>query len=238
MNEIIEEKSITEETEKWLSIAKKSQSRTLSNGDIIYDDSVATGKSLLGLKITKVKFRNQEYYLKANRYLLLIILKYLIENNKINLNKELPLKNHPANERCLLNDRPFHADNNQMSNILIVRTDTQKFYIESKLDTNTIHNACYSLLSSYKIPIESLEVQYSKKRRRVAYKYLNKLKKQGYCLVYDSSISGDLDANEICNDFIIEQNESDVNCDGADFFDLSDEDAEFKDDSRDFFDLD
>jgi|GEM_PF-4195506 len=199
MNEIIEEKSITEETEKWLSIAKKSQSRTLSNGDIVFNDSVATGKSLLGLKITNVKFLNQEYYLKANRYLLLIIFKYLIENNKINLNKELPLKNHPANKRCILNDRPFHADDNQMSDILIVRTDTKKHYIESKLDTNTIHNACYSLLSSYKIPLKSLEVQYSKKRRRVDFKYLKELKKQGYCLVYDSSISGDLDTSEINN---------------------------------------
>ena len=191
MNEIIEEKSITEETEKWLSNKKKSQSKTLPDGDIVYNDSVATDKTLFGLKITKVKFLNQEYYVKANRYLLLNIFKYLIDNNKINLKKELPLKNHPANERCLLNDRPFHADDNQMSDILIVRTDTKKFYIESKLDTNTIHNACYSLLSSYKIPIESLEVQYSKKRRRVAYKYFNELKKQGYCLVYDSSISGE-----------------------------------------------
>ena len=44
-----------------------------------------------------------------------------------------------------------------------------------------------------------------------------------------------LDANEICNVSIIEQNESDVNCDGADFFDSSDEDAEFIDDSKRFF---
>lgn len=131
MKTTIEDKRLTERAIELISILKNPQNKTMPNKAIVLCNPVATGKSLLGLKITKVKFHNQEYLLKANRYLLVIILKYLIENNKIDLKKELPLKNNITKRRCLLNNRPWHADGYKMRDVLLLKIDGDKFYIES-----------------------------------------------------------------------------------------------------------
>ena len=162
---------------------------TRANDDLILNEPVGGSRSMLGMKITKVKFLGKEYYLKANRYLLLIVLTYLVENDMIDLIEELPLKNISTNKRCLINYRPFHADDYKMKDIIYLNTEGGCLYMETKLDTPTIHDASYKLLRRYKIPVENLEVQYSKKRRKVPPEYVMELKRQGYCPVDDSSIS-------------------------------------------------
>ena len=194
MNTIIEQNSKT----------KNAQTKTMLK-DIIVSSNKKYA-NLLGLKITRVTFQNKQYLLKANRYLLVIILKYLIENNKINLKNELPLKNASTNERCLLNNTPWHTDGNKMRDVLKLESIQGLLYIESKLDTNAIQDSCFNLLRRYKVPTDSLEVQYSEERAKVADKYIEEFKRQGYCLVDNSSLSNDLKATEIKNKLLTNKN--------------------------------
>lgn len=158
---------------------------TVSKKDLVLNDSVGGDRSLLGMKITKVKFLGREYYLKANRYLLFLVLTYLVENNMIDLLEELPLKNLSTNKRCLINYRPYHSDNYKMRDKLYLNS----LFLETKLDTPTIHDATYKLLRRYKIPVDSLEVHYSYKKKRVPLKYVKEIRSKGYCLVENNSYS-------------------------------------------------
>ena len=194
MNTIIEQNSKT----------KNAQTKTMSKDIIVTSDKKYA--NLLGLKITRVTFQNKQYLLKANRYLLVIIFKYLLENNKINLKNELPLKNSSTNERCLLNSKPFHKDGQEMRDVLKLESMQGWLYIESKLDTNAIQDSCFNLLRRYKIPQDSLEIQYSEKRRKVPDKYVKDLNRQGYCLVDNSSISSPWKATEINNKVLTNKN--------------------------------
>jgi hypothetical protein len=194
MNEIIEQNSKS----------KNAHTKTMSKY-IIVSSNHKYG-SLLKQKITRVKFQNKEYLVKANRYLLVIILKYLVENNKIDLKTELPLKISSTNERCLLNSKPFHKDGCEMRDVLPLKSRQGLLYIECKLDTNTIQDSCFYLLRRYKIPTDCLEVHYSKKRAKVDDKYMAKVKKQGYCLVDDSSFSGAWKPTKINNKLVTNKN--------------------------------
>jgi hypothetical protein len=204
MNNVIENERLKERAIELFSKSKNAQMETMSK-DIIVSSSHKYA-TLLGLKITRVKFQNKEYLLKANRYLLLFILKYLIENNKIDLKRELPLKTSASNIRSLFNTKPFHSDDYPMSDILHLKSDNERFYIGAKLDTNAIHYAAFYLLRRYKIPIENFEVHYVKRKNVVEPKYAKILKKQGYCLVDDSGISSDWEATEINNKLLTNKN--------------------------------
>ncbi|WP_340113645.1 hypothetical protein [Maribellus mangrovi] len=160
---------------------------TMTNKDLILKDSVGGDRSLLGMKITKVKFLGKEYYLKANRHLLVIVLKYLVEKDMIDLIEELPLKNINTNKRCLINYRPFHADDYKMKDLIYLNTEGGCLYLETKLDTPTIHDACYNLMRRYGITKGSLEVHYSDKKIKVPVKYKKKVRRNGYCLINDDN---------------------------------------------------
>lgn len=162
---------------------------TSINDDLILNGPVGGCRSMLGMKISKVRFLGQEYYLKANRYLLFIVLKYLVENEMINLAEELPLKNLSTNKRCLINYRPYHSDDYKMKDKLYLKSESVSLFLETKLDTPTIHDASYKLLRRYKIPVESLEVHYSDKKKSVPMKYVKEIKSKGYCLIENNSYS-------------------------------------------------
>jgi hypothetical protein len=184
MTTIMEDKRLKERAIEWFPKTKNAQTKTISKDIVVTSNKKYP--SLLGLKITRVTFQNKEYMLKANRYLIVIIVKYLVENNKIDLQKEqkeLPLKSSNTNERCLLNSEPFHKDGYEMRDVLTLKSTQGWLYIESKLDTNAIQNSCFNLLRRYNVPIDSLEVEYSEKRRKIPGEYVKKIKRQGYCLV-------------------------------------------------------
>jgi len=196
MNKTLEKRSLKKSTEKSEIELKKEQEIIKSIDKFAMDEPNRIPSKILGLKITKVFFQNKEYLVKANRYAILMILQHLLDNNKIDLKDELPLKINRINRRCILNDGPFHPNKNKMRDIHVLKTINDKLYSETKLDSHTIHNGCYSLLRKYDIPIEDLKIEYSKKRPRAVSQYQKALKTKGYCLV-NKIITTDLNNNNI-----------------------------------------
>ncbi|NPD44660.1 hypothetical protein [Lentimicrobium sp. S6] len=181
MNNTLEKRSLNKSKSKSVIELKKEQKIINSKDKFVLDKPTSLNSKILGLKITRAVFQNKEYIVKANRYAILMILQHLLDNNKIDLKEELPLKINKSNSRCILNDKPSHPNNYKMRDIHILKTINDKLYAETKLDTHTIHNGCYSLLYRYSIPIESLKIEYSKKRTKAGSQYKEALKTKGYC---------------------------------------------------------
>lgn len=197
MKKTPEKRSLNKSKSKSVIELKKEQKIIHSKDKFVMDEPNQIQSKLLGLKITKVFFQNKEYLVKANRYAILMILQHLLDNDKIDLKEELPLKINSSYSRCILNDEPSHSKDSNMKDIHILKAKQDKLYSETKLDTHTIHNGCYSLLYRYDIPIEDLKIEYSKKRTRADHMYKEALKTQGYCLV-NKTITTDLN-NDIIN---------------------------------------
>jgi hypothetical protein len=192
MTKILRKRSLKKSTNDSVLVLKKHQ-KPISSGDRFTLEKPVRERSILpGLKITKVTFQNNEYIVKANRYLLLMILQQLLDNNKIDLKEDLPLKINSTNERCILNDKLHHPNDYKMKDIHSLKNVSGKLFAETKLDTHTIHNGCYSLLRRYKIPIEDLKVEYSKKRPKADSQYKDALKKIGYCRLENTNLIDDL----------------------------------------------
>ncbi len=183
MTIILEKRSLKKSTYKSVLVLKKHHKLIGSSDRFVEEKPVIERSKLLGLKITKVVFQNKEYIVKANRYLILMILQQLLDSNKIDLKEDLPLKINSLHERCILNDKYVHPNGNKMRDIHTLKSKSGKLFAETKLDTHSIHNGCYSLLRKYDIPIEDLKIEYSKKRPKVDPQYENALKTIGYCLV-------------------------------------------------------
>ncbi len=183
--------------------SKKHRNRTAIKDSIVLSNPITEAKLLDGLKIRKVKFLNNEYLIRANKYLLLIVFKYLIESNLIDLKNDIPLRTKPANKKYLLNTQPLDPYGEKMNNVLHLKNAGENFYIESKFGTKAIHNACYDLLKRYNIPIENLQIHYAKKRAEVTGKYKKQLKYKGYCTIDDSSLPFDVKSDKINKESVV-----------------------------------
>ena len=133
---------------------------------IIYRGPIEKGGNLSGLEITKIILDKKEFVPRANRYLLKIVLNYLVYKMKINLLFDLPYKANSNTTRCLINNSKFHPNNKKMSDILPLLDGNEDYYIDTKGSTNSLHNLCYELLRKHNLSADILEIHYSKRVKK------------------------------------------------------------------------
>ena len=56
----------------------------------------------------------------------------------------------------LINNSKFHPDDKKMSDILPLLEESNKYYIDTKSLTNSLHNLCYRLLKKHDLPNDIL----------------------------------------------------------------------------------
>ena len=132
----------------------------------IYRGQIKKGENLSGLEITKIVLDNKEFKPRANRYLLKIVLNYLVCKTKINLLFDLPYKANPNTTRCLINNSMYHPNKKKMRDILPLLDGNEEYYIDTKGSTNSLHNLCYELLKKHNLPTDILEIHYSKRVKK------------------------------------------------------------------------
>lgn len=142
-------------------IEKAEESKTL-----IFNRPIKKGENLSGLQITKVVIDKKVFEPKANRFLLKLVLNYLVKETKINLLFDLPYKATDNAKRCLINNSKFHPDNKKMSDILPLLDGNDEYFIDTKGSTNSLHNLCYELLKKHNISAEKLEIHYVKRVKK------------------------------------------------------------------------
>lgn len=192
MNKVKEENILT-----LVSGSKKNRNCTAIKDSFVLSNPITEARLLDGLKITKVKFQKKEYLVKANKYLLLIIFRYIVESNLLDVENDVPIKTQSTNKRFLINSEPFHPNGDKMDCVLNLKYNNVNYYIESKLGTKAIHNACYFLLQNYKIPFKNLQVHYTRERAIVSERFKKQLKDKGYCTIDASSLTSNVKSDEI-----------------------------------------
>ena len=141
--------------------------KTIEKRPLIYKGPIEKGGDLNGLQITKIILGKQEFTPKANRFLLKIVLNYLVKELKINLFFDLPYKASEKSTRCLINNCKFHPDKKKMSDILPLIDGNEDYFIDTKGSNNSLHNLCYELLKRHNLPLDILEIHYSSRVKKI-----------------------------------------------------------------------
>ena len=145
---------------------KKNESapKTDEKKTFVFKGPIKKGENLSGLQIEKVIIDNKQFEPKANRFLLKLVLNYIVKENKINLLFDMPYKASEKTKRCLINNCQFHPDNKKMSDILPLIDGNDGYFIDTKGSTNSLHNLCYELLKKHQIPFDVLEIHYTNRK--------------------------------------------------------------------------
>ena len=154
------------ENKPQLVVSTKQVERKNENESFIFNAPIKSDVNLSGLQISKIVIDNIEFTPKANRYLLKIVLNYLVKKNKINLLFDLPYKASVKSTRSLINNSKYHPNNKKMSDILPLLDGSDEYFIDTKGSTNSLHNLCYSLLQKHGLNQSILEIHYSKRVKK------------------------------------------------------------------------